>query len=184
MLKHYTDENRALVASINSRSPGRLKVRDGFWVTEVLGVCLPRYIQSQPLRCFVIRMRGKKPWAVLTNDKSIDAIGAAEFYLRRNLVEKVIQELLEDYSLAKLPRSAFDQNACWVLMTGFSYNLFLDFKMTVFGRKQTDILRRKLSTLIRQIIDVSAIVYYVRKMVIVEFENPPPLMLKVLSALT
>ena len=56
--------------------------------------------------------------------------------------------------------------------------------MTVFGRQQTDILRRKLSTLIRQIIDVSAIVYYVRKMVIVEFENPPPLMLKVLSALT
>jgi len=184
VLKHYTDENRALVASINSLSPGRLKVRDGFWVTEVYGVCLPRYIQSQPLRCFVIRMRGKKPWAVLTNDKSIDAIGAAEFYLRRNLVEKVIQELLEDYSLAKLPRRAFDENACWVLMTGFSYNLFLDFKLTVFGRKQTDILRRKLSTLRRQIIDVSAIVYYVRKRVIVEFENPPPLMIKVLSVLT
>ncbi len=33
VLKHYTEENRALVASINSRSPGRLKVRDGFWVT-------------------------------------------------------------------------------------------------------------------------------------------------------
>ncbi len=56
--------------------------------------------------------------------------------------------------------------------------------MTVFGRQQTEILRRKLNTLIRQIIDVSALVYYVRKMVIVEFENPPPLMLKVLSALT
>ncbi len=184
VLKHYTDENRALVASINSRSPGRLKVRDGFWVTEVNGVRLPRYIESQSLRCFVVRMRGKKPWAVLTNDKSINAIGAAQFYLRRNLVEKVIQELLEDYSLAKLPRSAFDENACWVLMTGFSYNLFLDFKMTVFGIRQTEILRRKLSTLIRQIIDVSAIVYYVRKMLIVEFENPPPMMRKVLSALT
>ena len=183
VLKHYTDENRALVASINSRSPGRVKVRDGFWVTEVLGIRLPKYIESQPLRCFVVRMRGKKPWAVLTNDKSVDSIGAAEFYLRRNLVEKVIQELLEDYSLAKLPRRAFDENVCWVLMTGFSYNLWLDFKMTVFGREQTDILRRKLNTLIRQIIDVSAIVYYVRKMVIVEFENPPPLMLKVLSAL-
>ena len=117
-------------------------------------------------------------------DKSIDAIGAAQFYLRRNLVEKVIQELLDDYSLAKLPRSAFSENTCWVLMTGFSYNLWLDFKMTVFGRQQTEILRRKLSTLIRQIIDVSAQVYYVRKMVIVEFENPPPTMLKVLSALT
>ena len=184
VLKYYTDENRALVASINSRSPGRTKVRDGFWVTEVYGVSLPRYLLPQSLRCFVIRMRGNKPWAVLTNDKSIDAIGAAEFYLRRNLVEKVIQELLEDYSLAKLPRRAFDENTCWVLMTGFSYNLFLDFKMTVFGRQQTDILRRKLSTLIRQIIDVSALVYYVRKMVIVEFENPPPLMLKVLSART
>ena len=184
VLKHYTDENRALVAGINSRSPGRVKVRDGFWVTEVYGVCLPRYVQPQPLRCFVVRMRGKKPWTVITNDKSIDAIGAAQFYLRRNLVEKVIQELTEDYSLAKLPRSAFDENACWVLMTGFSYNLFLDFKMTVFGRLQTEILRRKLSTLIRQIIDFSAIVYYVRKMLIVEFENPPPTMLKVLSALT
>ena len=51
VLKHYTDENRALVASVNSRSKGRLKVRDGFWVTEVYGVRLPRYIQSQPLRC-------------------------------------------------------------------------------------------------------------------------------------
>jgi len=184
VLKHYTEENRALVASINSRSEGRLKVRDGFWVTEVYGVCLPKYIQSQPLRCFVIRMRGNKPWAVITNDKSVDAIGAAQFYPRRNLVEKVIQELLEDYSLAKLPRSAFDENTCWVLMTAFSYNLFLDFKMTIFGIRQTEILRRKLSTLIRQIIDVSAIVYYVRKMLIVEFENPPPTMLKVLSVLT
>jgi hypothetical protein len=91
---------------------------------------------------------------------------------------------LDDYSLAKLPRSAFDENACWVLMTGFSYNLFLDFKMTVFGIRQTEILRRKLSTLTRQIIDVSAVVYYVRKILIVEFENPPPTMLKVLSALT
>ena len=45
-------------------------------------------------------------------------------------------------------------------MTGFSYNLWLDFKMTVFGIQQREILRRKLSTLIRQIIDVSAIVYY------------------------
>ena len=184
VLKYYTDENRALVAGINSRSPGRVKVRDGFWVTEVYGVCLPKYVQPQPLRCFVVRVRGKKPWAVITNDKSIDAIGAAQFYLSRNLVEKVIQELLEDYSLAKLPRSAFDENVCWVLMTGFSYNLFLDFKMTLFGIRQTEILRRKLSTLIRQIIDVSAIVYYVRKMLIVEFENPPPTMLKVLSALT
>ena len=86
--------------------------------------------------------------------------------------------------MAKLPRSAFDENTCWVLMTGFSYNLFLDFKMTVFGIRQTEVLRRKLSTLTRQIIDVSAIVYYVRKMLIVEFENPPPTMLKVLSVLT
>jgi len=68
-------------------------------------------------------MWGQKPWAVLTNDKSIDPIGATQFYLRRNLVEEVIQELLEDYSLAKLPRSALDENACWVLMTAFSYNL-------------------------------------------------------------
>ena len=51
VLKHYTDENRALVAGINSRSPGRVKVRDGFWVTEVYGVCLPKYVQPQPLRC-------------------------------------------------------------------------------------------------------------------------------------
>ena len=94
-------------------------------------------------------MRGKKPWAVLTNDKSISPIGAAQLYLRRNLVEKVIQELLDDYSLAKLPRSAFDENTCWVLMTGFSFNLWLDFKMTVFGRHRTEVLRRKLSTLIR-----------------------------------
>ena len=145
---------------------------------------MPKYVQPQPLRCFVIRVRGKKPWAVITNDKSIDAIGAAQFYLRRNLVEKVIQELLEDYSLAKLVRSAFDENTCWVLMTAFSYNLFLDFKMTVFGIRDTEILRRKPNTLMRQIIDVSAIVYYVRKMLIVEFENPPPMMRKVLSALT
>lgn len=31
--KYYTDDFRALVASINSRSEGRRRVRDGFWVT-------------------------------------------------------------------------------------------------------------------------------------------------------
>ena len=110
-----------------------------------------------------------------------DATWAAEFYLRRNRVEKVIQELLDDYSISKLLRSAFDENACWVLLTAWSYNLFLDFKMTIFGLKQTEIHRRKLSTLRRQIIDVSAIVHYVRKTMILEFENLPPLMAEILS---
>ena len=117
-------------------------------------------------------------------DEAVDACWAVEFYLRRNRVEKVIQELLEDYSLAKLPRKAFDENKCWVLLTGWSYNLFLDFKMTLFGQQQTEILRRKLSTLRRQSLDISALVHYKRKMMIVEFENPPPLMREVLSALT
>ena len=153
MLKQYTDETRALVASVTSRSSGRHRVRDGFWVTEVTPICLPRYLKTKCLRCFVIRVRGKKPWAVITNDEATDATWAAEFYLRRNRVEKVIQELLDDYSIAKLPRSAFDENACWVLLTAWSYNLFLDFKMTIFGLKQTEIHRRKLSTLRHQIID-------------------------------
>ena len=183
VLKHYTDENRALVASVNSRSAGRLRVRDGFWVTEVAPLCFPRYLKTKSLRCFVVRMRGKKPWAVITNDETTDACWAAEFYLRRNRVEKLIQEMLDDYSMAKLPRSAFKENACWVLLTAWSYNLFLDFKMTMFGLGQTQILRRKLSTLRRQILDVSAVVLYVRKMIILEFEYPPPLMREVLSAL-
>ena len=181
VLKQYTDETRALVASVTSRSSGRHRVRDGFWVTEVAPICLPRYLKTKCLRCFVIRMRGKKPWAVITNDEATDACWAAEFYLCRNRVEKVIQELLDDYSISKSPRSAFDENACWVLLTAWSYNLFLDFKMTIFGLKQTEIHRRKLSTLRRQIIDVSAIVHYVRKTMILEFENPPPLMAEILS---
>ena len=184
VLKHYTDENRALVASINSRSPGRRKLRDGVWVTEVTPICLPKYLKTKRLRCFVVRMRGKQPWAVLTNDETTDACWAVDFYLKRNRVEKVIQELLDDYSLSKLPRSAFDENTCWVLLTAWSYNLFLDFKMTLFGVKQTEILRRKLQTLRRQILDVSAVVRYVRKMMILEFEHPPPLLAEVLSALT
>lgn len=150
-------------------------------MTEVTPICLPRYLKTKCLRCFVIRVRGKKPWAVITNDEATDATWAAEFYLRRNRVEKVIQELLDDYSISKLPRSAFDENACWVLLTAWSYNLFLDFKMTIFGLKQTEIHRRKLSTLRRQIIDVSAIVHYVRKTMILEFENLPPLMAEILS---
>ena len=70
------------------------------------------------------------------------------------------------------------------MLTAWSYNLFLDFKMTTFGITETQILRRKLSTLRRQIIDVSAIVRYVRKAMVLEFENPPPLLNKALSAFT
>ena len=125
-------------------------------------------------------MRAKKPWAVITNDEHADVTWTAEFYLRRNRVEKVIQELIDNYSMAKLPRSAFDENRCWVLLTAWSYNLFLDFKMTRFGLKQIEIHRRKSATLRHQIIDVAAIVQYARKRLIVEFENPP-LMAQLLS---
>jgi len=152
-------------------------------VTEVTPIALPKYLKTKLLRCFVIRMRGKKPWAVLTNDESVDACWAADFYLMRNKVEKAIQELIDDYAIGKLPREAFDENACFVYLTAWSYNLFLDFKMEMFGVDATKTLRKKLSTLRRQIIDVSAIVKYVRKMMILEFENPPPLMEELLSAL-
>lgn len=183
VLKRYTDETRALVESINSRSAGRLRLRDGVWVTEVSPIALPNYLLTRRLRCFVVRARGKKPWAVITNDEAADACWVAAFYLSRNRVEKVIQELLDDYSIGKLPRGAFDENTCWVLLTGWSYNLFLDFKMVAFGLKATCILRRKLSTLRREIIFVSAIVRYVRKEMVLEFEILPPLLAEALLAL-
>ncbi|RMD59879.1 IS4/IS5 family transposase [Candidatus Parcubacteria bacterium] len=183
VLKQSTQEYQDLVASVHSRSPGRRRLRDGVWVTEVTPVSLPTYLKTKRLRCFVVRMRGQKPWAVITNDEQTDACWAVDFYLQRNLVEKVIQELLEDYSLAKLPRSKFDQNACWVLLTGWSYNLWLDFRMHLFGLEALDILRKKLTTLRRQIIDVPAVVRYVRKAIVLEFENPPPIMQQLLSQL-
>ena len=41
--------------------------------------------------------------------------------------------------------------------------LFLDCEITMLGLKQTEILRRKLPTLRRKMLDVSAIIHYVRK---------------------
>ena len=183
VLKEYTDEFRALVRSVNSRTAGRKRLQQGVWVTEVAPISLKKYLKTKQLRCFVMRMKGNKPWAIITNDEQADACWAASFYLRRNKVEKAIQELVDDYAICKLPREAFDENACWVYLTAFSYNLFLDFKMMMFGVDATKTLRKKLSTLRRQIIDVSAIVKYFRKMIILEFENPPPLMEELLSAL-
>ena len=92
-------------------------MRDGFWVTEVAPICLPRYLKTKQLRCFVVRIREKKPWAVITNDEATDAGWAAEFRLLRNRVDEVVQELLENYSLAKLPRRKFKDNTSWVLLT-------------------------------------------------------------------
>jgi hypothetical protein len=128
-------------------------------------------------------MKGMKSWAVITNDESADKCWAASFYLKRNKVEKAVQELVDDYAICKIPREAFDENACWVYLTAWSFNLFIDFKMTMFGVDATKTLLKKLSTLRRQIIDVSAIVRYVRKTMILEFENLPPLMEELLSAL-
>jgi len=183
VLKEYTDEFKALIRSVNSRTEGRRRLRQGVWVTEVAPISLPRYLKTKQLRCFVLRMRGKKPWAVITNDEAAEPCWAASFYLMRNKVEKAIQELLDDYAIGKLPRKAFDENACWVYLTAWSYNLFLGFKMEVFGRDDTNTIAKKLSTLRRQIIDISALVFYVRKRIITEFENPPPLMEKLLSTL-
>jgi len=151
VLKEYTDEFKALVRSVNSRTVGRRRLRQGVWVTEVAPISLPNYLSTKQLRCFVLRMRGKKPWAVLTNDESANECWAASFYLRRNKIEKAIQELLDDYAIDKLPRSAFDENACYVYLTAWSYNLFLDFKMTIFGVGATKTLRKKLSTLRRHL---------------------------------
>jgi hypothetical protein len=183
VLKEYTDEFKALVRSVNSRTIGRRRLRQGVWVTEVTPISLKKYLKTKQLRCFVMRMKGKKPWAVITNDETADSCWAASFYLRRNKVEKAIQELIDDYAIGKLPREAFDENACFVYLTAWSYNLFLDFKMEMFGVDATKTLRKKLSTLRRQILDVEAIVRYVRKTMILEFENPPPLMEELVSAL-
>jgi len=76
--------------------------------------------------------------------------------------------IIDDYAISKLPREAFDENACWVYLTTWSYNLFLDFKMEMFGVNAIKILAKKLSTLRRQIIDIEAIVRYVRKTMILE----------------
>jgi hypothetical protein len=155
VLKEYTDEFKALIRSVNSRTAGRQRLRQGVWVTEVTPISLPKYLKTKQLRCFVMRMRGNKPWAVITNDEAAD--------------------------LGKLPQEAFDENACWVYLTAFSYNLFLSFKMTIFGVNATQILHQKLSTLRRQIIDLSSLVRYARKIMILEFEKPPPLMEQLLS---
>ncbi len=152
VLKEYTDEFKTLVRSVNSRTAGRQRLRQGIWVTEVTPISLPKYLKTKQLRCFVMRMKGMKPWAVITNDESADKCWVAAFYLRRNKVEKAIQELLDDYSIGRLPREAFDENACFVYLTAWSYSLFLDFKMAMFSASNTKILRRKLSTLRRQII--------------------------------
>jgi len=69
VLKEYTDEFEALVRGVNSRTARR--IRQGVWVTEVTPI--PKYLKTKQLRCFVMRMRGKKPWAVITNDETVDS---------------------------------------------------------------------------------------------------------------
>ena len=93
VLKEYTDEFKVLIRSVNSRTAGRKRLQQGVWVTEVTSISLPKYLKTKQLRCFVMRMKGKKPWAVITNDESADKCWVVSFYLKRNKVEKAIQEL-------------------------------------------------------------------------------------------
>ena len=79
--------------------------------------------------------KGGLPWAIITNDTHLTPAQIVELYDHRNLVEKVIEEVKNDYAIQKLPRKKFTENTCYVLLTLWSYNLLNDYALTVLQKK-------------------------------------------------
>jgi len=85
----------------------------------------------------VIRQKGCGAWAVITNDTQLSKTEIVQFYDQRNLVEKLIEEIKNDFAIQKLPRKNFQQNTCFVLLTLWSFNLMVDYKLSVLKDNAT-----------------------------------------------
>jgi len=137
VLKNYQKEHRDLIDKVNSRTPGRQRLKPGVWITEIEPIFLNTYFTTKTLRCIVVRQKGCTAWVVITNDIELSKTEIVQFYDHRNLVKKLIEELKNDFAIQKLPRKAFLQNTCFVILTLWSFNLMVDYKLSVLQEKPT-----------------------------------------------
>ena len=179
VLKNYQQEHKDLIQTVNSRTPGRQRLHDGVWITEIEPLHLNTYFTTKTVRCVVVRQKGCDPWAVITNDTQLTPADIVRFYQHRNLVEKAIEEIKNDYAIQKLPRKPFRDNTCFVLLTLWSFNLMIDYKLTVL--QDADALFQQLKSLRRILFDFSAIVFYRRGALYLSFEITHPLQANIVN---
>ena len=173
VLKNYQKEHQEQIQAVNSRTPGRQRLKLGVWITEVEPIFLNTYLATKTLRCIVVRQKGCAPWAVITNDTELSKTEIVRFYDHRNLVEKLIEEIKNDYGIQKLPRKAFLENTAFVLLTLWSFNLMVDYKLSVLQEENT--LSKQLKSLRKILFDFAAVVFYKRCAVYLSFEITHPL---------
>ena len=168
VLKNYQKEHRDLINQVNSRTPGRLRLKSGMWITEVEPIFLNTYLITKSIRCIVVRQKGCEAWAIITNDTDLSEIEIVQFYEHRNLIEKLIEELKNDFAIQKLPRKLFLQNTCFVLLTLWSFNLLVDYKLSVLQDHTT--LAQQLKSLRKTLFEFAAVVIYDRCAIYLSFE--------------
>lgn len=167
VLKNYQKEHRDLIDQINSRTPGRQRLKKGMWITEVEPISLNTYFTTKSVRCIVVRQKGCDAWAIITNDTELSKTEIVQFYQHRNLIEKLIEELKNDFAIQKLPRKLFLQNTCFVLLTLWSFNLMVDYKLSVLQDHTT--LTQQLNSLRKALFDFAAVVIYERSTIYLSF---------------
>jgi len=179
VLKNYQQEHQDLIHQITSRTAGRQRLKPGVWITEVPPISIHTYFKTKTVRCIVVRQKGRPPWAIITNDTHLSPAQIVELYNHRNLVEKVIEELKNDYAIQKLPRKKFTENTCYVLLTLWSYNLLNDYTLSVLQEKA--LCFQQLQSLRPILFGFTAIVIYHRFAIYLHFEITHPLQDKLLN---
>ena len=179
VLKNYQQEHQDLIRNVTSRTAGRQRLKPGVWITEVPPISINTYFKTKKVRCIVVRQKGCLPWAIITNDTDLSPAQIVELYYHRNLVEKVIEELKNDYAIQKLPRKIFTENTCYVVLTLWSYNLLNDYALTVLQEKE--LCFQQLKSLRPILFGFTAIVIYRRFALYLQFETTHPLQDKLLN---
>jgi hypothetical protein len=179
VLKNYQQEHRDLIGAVNSRTPGRQLLKSGVWITEIEPISINTYFTTKTVRCIVVRQKNCNPWAIISNDFDLSKIEIVQFYHHRNLVEKVIEELKNEFAIQKLPRKNFQQNTCFVLLTLWSFNLMVDYKLTVLKNEAT--LFQQLTSLRKILFEFAAVVFYERCAIRLSFEITHPLQLNLIN---
>ena len=82
--------------------------------------------------------------------------------------DKLIEELKNDFAIQKLPRKLFLQNTCFVLLTLWSFNLMVDYKLSVLQDRNT--LTQQLNSLRKSLFHFAAVVIYERCAIYLSFE--------------
>jgi len=179
VLKNYQKEHQDLIRKVTSRTAGRQRIKPGVWITEIPPISINTYFKTKTVRCIVVRQKGCLPWAIITNDPDLSPAQIVELYYHRNLVEKVIEELKNDYAIQKLPRKKFTENTCYVLLTLWSYNLLNDYNLSVLQDKE--LCFQQLKSLRPILFGFTAIAIYSRFAIYLRFESTHPLQDKLLN---